>query len=291
MNQAESQALNLDESNNSKKEATKQKKGFMALRNNVYDLKLELWHILKPLEMHLVDIIIDRTIKWKQEEAKISIQEFMEKTRQDHTRIYRALKALEDRKVIVRRKHKHDLVIGLNKEYFGDLLIKKHEEALLARKSRVKLVVDNSKNVCKTSTDVVHNPHIPCVPDAQVLCKTDTEKVRQVHDNIDENPPLKTLLKDIPINTSLKESQKEAGIGESFTLLGNGEEEAEGKEKISQLIGGLFTSMPKEQIKKFTQVTRVVPPPVLTGEALQRDLEETAAKKAAQLKMFATMNG
>lgn len=191
-------------------------KGHMALRNNVYDLKLELWRILKPLEYYLVDVIIDKTIKWREKEAKITIKELKERTGQHHSEIYRALKGLETKRVIVRRKHNHDLIIGLNEEFFGELLIKKHADALLERKKKIKIVVDNSKKVCATPTASVSDIHESCRNHTQDLCETNTENINQDFEIIEEKRPLNTLLKDISLNTSLKDNK----ISESSSPFG-----------------------------------------------------------------------
>ncbi len=219
-------ALNMQERNEceeTKHEEKKNKKGYMALKNSIYDLKLELWHILKPLEMHLVDIIIDRTIKWRETEAKIDMDFLVKATRQRKDHIYIALKNLETSGVIVRRKVKHDTFIGLNEEYFGALLIKKHQDALLARRNTIKIVVDNAP---KSKTEIRSNStqgSVQEVPDSgtvqtKIRSKIDT----QPHEIIRQNLSLNTLLKDIPINTLLKDSENRTGNGESFTLLGTG---------------------------------------------------------------------
>lgn len=195
--------------------------GYMALRNNVYDTKLELWHILKPLEMFLVDIIIDKTIKWRQKEAKITIEDLVERTKQRSDYIYIALKELESKGVIVRRKTKHDLFIGLNEEFFGELLIKKHEDALQARKSKIKIVVDNSKNKTENKADL-HLNSVQSPPDSSlVYTGFKSEKVRQDNDIIKESGSLNTFFKDISLKTLLKDSQKQQKPKESFTLSGD----------------------------------------------------------------------
>jgi DNA-binding MarR family transcriptional regulator len=194
----------------------------MALRNNVYDLKLELWHVLKPLEYYLVDVIIDKTIKWRTDEAIITISELKERTRQHHSEIYRALKNLESKGVIIRRKFKHDTVIGLNQNYFGALLIKRHEDALKARKNKIKIVIDNSKTVCETRTAFVRNSHSSCADPTQSMCESHTQNVSQPIEIIDGTPPLNTFFKDILIKTSLKEKKTNEENGESFTPLGKG---------------------------------------------------------------------
>lgn len=197
----------------------KEKRGHMALRNNVYDVKLELWHILKPLEYYLVDIIIDKTIKWREKESKITIQEFMERTRLTrHTHIYEALKSLEEKKIIFRRKQNHNLIIGLNEEYFGGLLIKRHEDALLARKNKIKIVVDNSKSdvdnskkdvnyVSRSRTRVVPNSDKVVPRLGQHMSETGTKVDSQDIEIIGENMSLNTLLKDISLKTSLQRDE------------------------------------------------------------------------------------
>ena len=192
----------------------------MALRNNVNQTRLELWKIVRPLEYFLVDIIIEKTIGWRQKEARIKIEELMEKTDQDHTRIYRALKALETKGIITRRKVDHNLIIGLNEEYFGGLLIQKHENALLARKSKIKMVVDNSKSTCKISTPIVRNQHISTAYGAQPLCVERTEKESEDFEIIEKPRSLNTLLKETHLKTSLKDSKSLGENGSSLTLLG-----------------------------------------------------------------------
>ena len=186
----------------------KEVKGFMALRNNVYDSKLELWHLLTPLEYYLVDVIIDKTIKFRKEESKMTIKELMERTRQDHTKIYRVLKSLETKKVITRKKNNHDLIIGLNKDYFGALLITKHQEALTRRKSL--------KLVCQSSTYAVPEKHMNSANLAPSLCQSGTPNKNQQFVIIKENSLLKTTLKENSLNKDLKDSKTE--IGESSSL-------------------------------------------------------------------------
>lgn len=213
-------------------EHLRKKKGYMALRNNVYDTKLELWHVLKPLEYYLVDIIIDKTIKWRQKEAKITIEELTERTRQHRSEIYRTLKSLEIKKVIFRRKQRHDLIIGLNEDYFGELLIKRHEDALHARRNKIKIVVDNSKKECEIHNDFVENSHNISVDSTQDLCGIHPQKDIHLSENIGESSSLNTFFKDIFKNTSLKDSKKP---GESFTLSGEREQEEHRLKVLRQL--------------------------------------------------------
>jgi phage replication O-like protein O len=194
------------------REEVKRKKGHMALRNNVYDLKLELWHILKPLEYYLVDVIIDKTIKWREKEARITIQELMERTRLTrHTHIYEALKSLEEKKIIFRRKQNHNLIIGLNEDFFGGLLIKRHEDALLARKGKIKMIVDNSKkgvnSLSQPGTTSVPNSDKSNPDSGQHMSGKGTENDIQDFEIIEEKRSLNTLLKDISLNTSLQSDQ------------------------------------------------------------------------------------
>lgn len=220
----------------------------MALRNNVQDIKLDLWHEVKPLEYYLIEIIIDKTIKWRTKMAKISIEELMERTRLDHSRIYRALKTLEQKKIITRYKVRHDWFIGLNEEYFGGLLIKRHEEAQLERRKKIRIVVDNSekhgdnsKNLFKSSTPSVQDLDASGTnfePDIGKIC---TGKETQEVETIGEMRSLNTLLKDISLKTSLKESTGvQTGIAESFTLpkkgAGTGDMTAEEAEKRKAIL-------------------------------------------------------
>lgn len=214
-----------------KEKDPRKKAGHMALRNNVQDLKLDLWHEVKPLEYYLIEIIIDKTIKWRTKEARIKIQELMERTRQADTHIYAALRELKRKNIITWKKDRMGSIIGLNEEYFGGLLIKRHEDALLERRKKIRVVVDNSENhvdnskstdgyrqsdrrqtSVKVTTDVSQNDEI-----RQSNQYQDTE-------TIDEMRSLNTLLKDISLNTSLlKESAAvtaQTGNGESFTLSG-----------------------------------------------------------------------
>lgn len=200
----------------------KEKKGHMALRNNVFDLKLDLWHILKPLEYYLVDILIDKTIKWREREARITIEELKERTRQHHSEIYRALKSLEDKKIITRRKYDHRLIIGLNEDYFGGLLIKRHEDALQSRRKKIKVVVDNSKkpspSLCKTPTQAVGNSHNLVANPTQELCGSHTQNDSQNIETIQEKPLLKTSFKDISLNTSLQSGETPPNLGDRAAL-------------------------------------------------------------------------
>lgn len=189
----------------------------MALRNNVYDLKLELWPLLKPLEYFLVDLIIDKTIKWRQKEAKINMEDLEEKTKERRDYIYIALKSLEDKKVIIRRKVKHDSFVALNEDYFGELLIKKHADAWSARRNRIKIVVNNKTEI-QSKEDL--NPVLSGLESSLVKTEIQSEIDTQQFEIIKENVSLNTLLKNIPLNTSLKDSKTGEGSGESYALTG-----------------------------------------------------------------------
>jgi hypothetical protein len=208
-------------------------RGYMSLRNNVYDLKLELWHILKPLEYYLVDVIIDKTIKFNIKEAKITIQQFRDQTRRHHSEIYRGLKVLETKKVIIRTKCKDYSVFMLNEDYFGGLLIKRFEDALKARRNKIKIVVDNSKSKCEPHTPDVSETHTSSVNHTQGKCEIHTQERSQDGEIIEEIRPLNTLLKDISLNTSLKDSK--TGVGESFTPLWKEEKEESENERNKRL--------------------------------------------------------
>ena len=126
------------------RDKVKEKRGHMALRNNVYDVKLDLWHVLKPLEMHLVDIIIDKTIKWRAKEGRIDIAELVQRTRKCDRYIYNALRNLIDKKIINKRRDKHFSYYSLNEDYFGGVLITRHEKIWNDR-PKLRLAVNNSK--------------------------------------------------------------------------------------------------------------------------------------------------
>lgn len=220
------------------KDEKKRKKGHMALRNNVYDLKLELWRTLKPIEYYLVDIIIDKTIKWRTKEARIDIAEFVQRTGNDEKYLYAALRNLIKKKVINKRRDKHYTYYGLNEEFFGELLIAKHEKAWQERRNKIKLAVDNSKSGVSAG-------HQECAGNTPQVCSGNTNSSVKKHQNdnqeneiIEENDVLKTSLKDISIKTSLKDSKN----SESFTLSGTGTE-AEQAEKARAYIRSMTSSM------------------------------------------------
>lgn len=212
----------------------KKNKGYIALMNNVFETKLELWHILQPLEYFLVDVIIEKTIKWRDKEAKIHITEFEARTKLRRDYIYIALKKLETEKIIVRRKVRHDWIIGLNEDYFGALLIKKHENALLQRRNKIKIIVDNSKNKTRFQSGLDLNSVQLRLDSSLVQTGIQSESNSQTCEIIEENRPLKTLLKDISLKTSLKDSKNGSEIGESYTLPGIGNEI---KKKTGHLAG------------------------------------------------------
>lgn len=126
------------------RDKVKEKRGHMALRNNVYDLKLDLWNEVTPLEYYLVDIIIDKTIKWRAKEARIDSAELIQRTRKDEKYIYRALRNLIKKKVINKRRDKHFSYYSLNEEYFGGVLITRHEK-IWNERPKLRLAVNNSK--------------------------------------------------------------------------------------------------------------------------------------------------
>lgn len=170
--------------------------GFMALRNNVQDAKIRLWKEVNPLQYFLVDIIIDKTIKWTAKEARIDIEHMVERTDQRRTHIYRALRVLKEKKIIVWKKDRDGSTFGLNEEYFGALLIKKHEESLQNRREKIKVVVDNSK-------ERDHRGHSKRPPPSQVVTPVVTPSDNEGHTkaphlsrNIEEKGVLKTFFKD-----------------------------------------------------------------------------------------------
>jgi hypothetical protein len=122
----------------------KEKRGHMALRNNVHNLKLDLWLYLKPIEYFLLDVIIDKTIKWRAKEARIDIAEFVARTQKHEKYIYGALRNLIKKKIITKRRDKHFSYYGLNEDYFGGVLITRHEKAWNER-PKLRLAVNNSK--------------------------------------------------------------------------------------------------------------------------------------------------
>jgi len=205
----EAQQVNQEGKKNKKQKDVKELRGYMALRNNVRQIKLRLWKEVKPLEYFLVDFIIDRTIGWRQEEAPIKMEDFIEYSGQKHPHIYVALKKLEKEKIIFRRKVEHHTYYSLNHDYFGALLIKRHKDALEARRNKFKVVVDNSKNDVRDS-------YKPCTNSVQPLYEIRTEKDSQDIENIDENMSLNKVFKEI----SLKADQKSETAKESFTLPG-----------------------------------------------------------------------
>lgn len=174
------------------REEVKETRGHMALRNNVWKIRELLWKECVPLELCLLDMILGRTIGWRQKEAKVKIEEFVEFSGKRRDEVYRALRGLVERGVIRRRKYEHCLYFSLNEDYFGALLIKRHEDALQRRLNSIRVVVDNSKNLDGIS-----------VQDEQKFRSTQTEipsnNETQDFDNIEENRPLKTLLKDISL--------------------------------------------------------------------------------------------
>ena len=189
---------------NEKHKKAKGKRGHMALRNNVQDLKLELWHELSPLEYYLVDIIIDKTIKWRTKEARIDPSEWLSRTRQKKQNVYAALKTLKEKKIITYRRDKYFSYYGLNEEYFGGLLIAKHEKAEQERRSKIKLAVDNSKSG-HVKDDSQSSERLPSViPQVTSSHIGDDRKQTQANETIDENGRLKTCIKDIYRNTCLK---------------------------------------------------------------------------------------
>lgn len=248
-------AENTENFENSR-EATKRKKGHMALRNNVYDLKLELWHVLKPLEYYLLDVIIDKTIKWRVSEAKITIQELMERTRQAETHIYAALRSLKQKKIIIWNKQKYFSVFGLNEEYFGGLLIKKYEEAQQQRRSKMRVVVDNSKNRVDSCDEIRQSERriSSVIVTNDVSNSDESRQSEQGQDRniIEENASLNTLLKDISLNTSLKSGETEKSAQAIDLRLGGKEE---GKTRTIEEEDAIAAAEAKVKINKIMERT------------------------------------
>lgn len=208
------------------REEIKKKRGHMALRNNVFDLKVKLWHEVSPLEYYLVDIIIDKTIKWRAKEARIDPSEWLDRTCQKKQNVYAALARLKKKKIITYRRDKHFSYYGLSEEFFGGVLIKRHEDALKARE-RLKLAVDNSKS----NVEIGHMSHdgesyetLPgVIRDMTGSHMRYDSKPTDSPEIIEEKGCLKTFLKDISLKTSLQRNE----IGET----GGGREELEGETK------------------------------------------------------------
>lgn len=232
----------------------------MALRNNVWEVRDQLWSELTPLQMQVIDIIIDKTIKWRTKEARIKIQEFMERTRQADTHIYAALRELKRKKIIIWNKDRMGSVIGLNEEYFGGLLIKRHEEALLERRKKIHMVVDNSRKSVDNSkvTDGTGQSERrqASVKVTEGVSQNDGNRQSEHNQELEivkERRSLKTLLKDIPLKTSLKESADAPSEGnkESFTLSGEQGTEAEiverGKRRLRKQVAQLSIASEKKQ--------------------------------------------
>ncbi len=222
----------------------KEVKGHMALRNNVWDIREELWDLLKPSEIRMVDAIITKTIKWRTDTAKISIKELAEKTKKNHNHVYTVLKELHEKGVITKTKDRHDFILGLDPDFFGGLLIKKHADALQVRRSKIKVVVDNTKKESRFGTSSVHNQDLSGTDLGLTQSRSCTKIDTQVLEIIDENPLLKTLLKDIHINTSLKGGQEPAQTGlNRFESL-----KSQGKKKRTQED---HERMVREQLEKM----------------------------------------
>ena len=151
----------------------------MALRNNVNAIKLELWKEVRPLDYFLVDIIIEKTIGWCETEASISMKEFTERSGKRSDEIYSSLKRLEETGIIRRKKKDIWIYFSLNEDYFGSLLIKKHQDALNLRK-KMSLIVDNSKELDGNSVQVTRNFRLSYTE----IPSKNPAKVREIIDNL-----------------------------------------------------------------------------------------------------------
>jgi len=95
---------------------------FMSLRHNVKSRLRPLFHVLKPAEYYVLELIADETIDWKAEFRDIDLEAFalMAKLRMDVLK--RVLKTLHEKGYITRAKSKRRGYIetfSLDSAYFG----------------------------------------------------------------------------------------------------------------------------------------------------------------------------
>jgi phage replication O-like protein O len=207
------------ETSTEKKQLEKGK--YMAFRNQVFEAKMELGKHVTYLEYVIVDVIIRQTIGWKQEEAKITIDHFCEKTGQQKNHVYVALTHLEKLGVITQRKHKHDLYFGLNTAYFGQLLIAREQQENDARRNKFKVVVDNTKDKSEIGTNLIRDSD-QSSPDSGLTYSEyrtkNPDKSTESLDNLFCKPSIKPIDKTILKGATVPVAEN----GESFTPLGTG---------------------------------------------------------------------
>lgn len=99
---------------------------FMALRHNVRTRLRKLFHVLKPTEYFVLELIADDTINWKAKYRDFYLDDMCQTAQIRMDSLRSALKKLEALGLITRVVHprlKHTETICLNEEYFGQVLI------------------------------------------------------------------------------------------------------------------------------------------------------------------------
>lgn len=99
----------------------------MLLRRSINEKRLDLYHTVNALEFIAIDIIINRTIGRNVKESVIYFDEFALITKRSIPQIRKALNNLEKLKIINQKKQQTYSVLGLNEDYFGELLISEQE--------------------------------------------------------------------------------------------------------------------------------------------------------------------
>lgn len=200
--------------NNGDWEEKKNRGGYMRslhkLEEKLYSPELEL----PGMAMKVLLFIRHQTVRWENEKTEITYSDIMEKTGISQRRAIEAVQLLEKKKLILvdrRRSGGKPLanVLGLNPEFFGDIIeptCRPKMSVIQGGKSH-----DSIPDVRKTADQITENRRLnygkPQIENAaEALQSTDSEFLK--------NPfkePYKKLLRE--------------GIVESFTLIGESEEE------------------------------------------------------------------
>lgn len=242
---------------------------FMGLQFNVKDKRRELQvkRIITPTEYYVLEEIESATIGARNRQhkicsrAEIYLEDIAERLGIAMNKVYVVLKSLQSKNLILRSPTRSTGLdnIGLNPGVFGQILIDSQDEK--EKKSYLKLAVDNSRPPVDKVGNEVRPEDAPSPMPQSIKELIETALVPNQYKIEHKNPPLDPL--------EILDSSEGTGSVSHFSKAGSGNGIGFGR-----LAGRRITPTLTEP---------------LTGDQLQKDLEETSREKARQVAMLEKM--
>lgn len=188
------------------------KKGpeFMAIRFNIRQKRKEIRKKLAPLENYLLDDITEATVNAWKTAHDFDIHEIATTLGTSRGRVYAMLSKLKELKIIIDEKKYGRLhSIGLNPEFFGQILIDHQHD--LDKKKHLSLAVDNSK---KTE---IGGP-VSDLEDPKSDLENPVSDLKSPELDLNLSQLFEKIKENVPIDSLRLDKSLRCENGESFTL-------------------------------------------------------------------------